>query len=86
VSQQGNVVSAYFFSITIAQTIAPAIFGIMCNKFGVLTNPAMYGPLIAGFSIFGFLGSVPFWWLAGKHYKEYKLKMNSKLSGDSAAL
>jgi hypothetical protein len=30
----------------------------------------MYGPLIAGFSILGFCGSIPFWYLAGKNYKK----------------
>jgi MFS family permease len=71
VDMQGSVVSTYFFCITIAQTISPAIFGRLCNKFAVVANPAMYGPLIAGFSVLGFIGSVPFWYMAGKGYRNH---------------
>ena len=66
--------SVYFFSITIAQTIAPTIFGMLAKNFGALTNPAMYGPLIAGFTIGGFGLSIPFWYLAGKHYKDFMIQ------------
>jgi MFS family permease len=34
--QQGNVVSVYFFCITLAQTISPAIFGWIANSMGAL--------------------------------------------------
>lgn len=68
--QQGNVVSVYFFCITLAQTISPAIFGYIANAAGALTNPALYGPLITAFVAFGYIGSLPFWWRAGKAYKE----------------
>ena len=36
VSQQGNVVSTYFFTITIAQTISPAIFNNLVTRFGAI--------------------------------------------------
>jgi len=29
---------------------------------GALANPALYGPLIFGFVLLSYLGSVPFWW------------------------
>lgn len=70
-SQQGNVVSVYFFCITVAQTLSPAIFGYFANMFGCLTNPAMYGPLITSAVAFGYLGSLPFWFNAGKAYKKH---------------
>jgi len=70
-SQQGNAVSVYFFCITFAQTISPAIFGWMANAMGALTNPALYGPLITGFVAVSYLGSIPFWLNAGKKYTEY---------------
>ena len=69
--QQGNVISVYFFAITLPQTISPVIFGWFANKFGVLANPAMYGPLITAFVAFSYLGSLPFWWRAGKNYKKF---------------
>ena len=62
----GSVVSVYFFSITIAQTIAPTLFSMLVKYSGALANPAMYGPLIAGFTIGGFGLSIPFWYNAGK--------------------
>lgn len=68
--QQGNVVSVYFFCITLAQTISPAIFGWIANYVGALANPALYGPLITAFVAFGYIGSLPFWYNAGKAYKE----------------
>jgi len=70
-SQQGSVVSVYFFSITMAQTIAPIIFGYFAKWAGVLANPTLYGPLITGFCALSYLGSLPFWFRAGKHYKKY---------------
>merc|ERR1719331_3659334 len=41
--QQGNVVSVYFFAITLPQTISPAIFGWFAQRMGCLANPALYG-------------------------------------------
>jgi hypothetical protein len=38
---------------------------------GALANPALYGPLIFGFVLLSYLGSVPFWWQAGKDYKKF---------------
>ena len=77
--QQGNVVSVYFFAITLPQTISPAIFGYLANKLGVLTNPALYGPLITVFAALSYLGSIPFWWRAGKHYKGFMEKRDREI-------
>ena len=70
-SQQGNVVSLYFFCITMAQTLSPAIFTAIANKYGALTNPALYGPLITGFVAASYWGSIPFWYRAGRAYKAH---------------
>lgn len=77
-SQQGNVVSLYFFCITMAQTISPAIFGAIANKVGVLTNPALYGPCITAFVAVSYLGSIPFWWRAGKNYTDFMKKKDEE--------
>lgn len=79
-AQQGNVVSAYFFIITIGQTIAPAIFDVLAGRFGAFANPKVYGPLIAGFTAFSYCLSIPFWWKAGKHYVD---EMKKKQKADS---
>lgn len=70
-SQQGNVIGAYFFCITLAQTISPLIFGLIANAVGCLTNPILYGPLITSFVFLSYLGSVPFWLKAGKAYSDH---------------
>jgi len=70
-SQQGNVVSLYFFCITLPQTVSPAIFSFFANKVGAIANPQLYGPLIAAFTVLGYVGSIPFWWKAGQHYKKH---------------
>ena len=38
---------------------------------GCLTTPALYGPLITTFVGLSYLGSIPFWWKAGKAYKNF---------------
>jgi hypothetical protein len=38
---------------------------------GALKTPSLYGPLIFGFVLISYLGSVPFWWWAGKDYKKF---------------
>ena len=76
--QQGNVVSLYFFCITLAQTISPGIFGAIANFFGCLTNPALYGPLITAFVGVSYLGSIPFWWKAGKAYEAHMKEKDSQ--------
>jgi len=69
-SQQGSIISTYFFTITCAQTLGPLILGKLATYFGCVANPAMYGPLITALVVVGFGGSVPFWFLAGKEYKK----------------
>ena len=54
-----------------AQTISPFIFGAIANSMGALTNPKLYGPLITSFVGLSYLGSIPFWWKAGKNYVKF---------------
>ena len=70
--------SVYFFSITIAQTIAPTIFGILAKRFGAFANPMLYGPLISAFTVLGFGLSLPFWYKAGKQYKDFMVERDRK--------
>ena len=81
--------SVYFFCITLAQTISPAIFGAIANSMGALSNPTLYGPILTGFVALSYLGSIPFWWNAGKHYKSHmeaedKRKEEALLNGGAA--
>ena len=63
--------SLYFFCITMAKTVSAFIFGFIANWLGVQSNPALYGPLITGAIAISYLSSLPFWWKAGKAYKEF---------------
>ena len=76
---QGNCVSVYFFSITIAQTIAPSIFGMLAKSVGAFTNPMLYGPLISAFTVISYGLSIPFWYKAGKHYKDFMVEKDSRM-------
>jgi hypothetical protein len=43
-----------------------------------LTNPALYGPLITAFVGLSYLGSLPFWFKAGKAYKAFMEERDAK--------
>ena len=65
------MISAHLFYSTIAATVSPAVFGAMAVWFNASANPAIYGYLITFFTLIGYGGSVPFFWLAGKEYQKY---------------
>jgi MFS family permease len=82
-SLQGSIISSYFFTITIAQTMGPLFLDLLAKKFGALTNPLIYGPLITISTLIGFGGSVPCWWKAGQNYKRI---MTEKAEKEKLAL
>ena len=65
----GGMISAHMFYTTIAATLSPMIVNYISIFFGAAQNPAIYGQIITFISFFGYLGSIPFWWLAGRSYK-----------------
>lgn len=67
---QGSVISAYFAQATIAQSIGPLVCGELAKFFGATQNPTILGPLICALIAFGYTGSVPIWWKAGKAYEK----------------
>lgn len=85
-SQQGNAISVYFFCITLAQTVGPAVFNAFANAYGCLANPALYGPLITASIGFSYIGSIPFWWMAGKEYKKFMEEKDRKKAEEEALL
>ena len=54
--------------------VSTTFAGYLANSLGAQTNPFIYGPLITGCVTVSYLGSVPFWWMAGKEYREFKIK------------
>lgn len=68
-----------------AQTIGPIIFNYAAKAIGALANPALLGPLITGAVGICYLGSIPFWYKAGKAYKEFMEKKDEENARLAAA-
>jgi len=62
------------FYCTIAETISPAIISLIINFIGGANiAPSFYGKIISIFVLIGYCGAIPFFYLAGKSYKKFKL-------------
>jgi len=46
------------------------LFGILANYFDAISNPIVYGKILASFEFLSFFGSIPFLWRAGIEYKK----------------
>jgi hypothetical protein len=68
---QGSIVSAHLFYLTVAGCAATVSLGALANALGAVANPRIYGYLIWIWSMIGYIGSVPFFWKGGKEYKKY---------------
>ena len=75
----------YFFSITMAQPIGPIIFNYVAKAVGALSNPVLLGPIITSFVGVTYLGSIPFWFWAGKNYKAFMEKRDEENARLAAA-
>jgi MFS family permease len=69
--EQGSIVSAHLFFLTIVGCASTVTLGAVSNALGVASNPAIYGKLIFLWNIIGYLGAAPFFWIGGKKYKEH---------------
>lgn len=67
--EQGKIISGHMFYQTVAATVCPIMFSKIATTLGASANPILYGKILAGFALFGYWGSIPFWWLAGRSYK-----------------
>uniref|UniRef100_A0A7S3CTB9 Major facilitator superfamily (MFS) profile domain-containing protein n=1 Tax=Strombidium rassoulzadegani TaxID=1082188 RepID=A0A7S3CTB9_9SPIT len=65
---QGTIVSAYLFFLTMAGCISTVLVGQLANVLGAASNPWIYGKIIYGISLIGYTFSIPCFWLAGKSY------------------
>ena len=75
---QGKIISGHMFYQTVAATLCPILFSKIATTMGAAANPSLYGKILALFALVGYWGSIPFWWLAGRSYKEYKQKRAAK--------
>jgi len=69
--QTGSVVSGFLFYLTIAGCISTVVLNYFANLLGAPGAPHIYGKLIFAWSLFGYLASIPCFWIAGKHYKKH---------------
>lgn len=66
--QQGSIVSAYLFFLYLSGTVSAVSMGAVANHFNALSDPWIYGKVIFGGTLFGYLASIPCFWKAGKAY------------------
>ena len=85
-SLQGQIISTYFFTITIAQTLGPLFLDLLARNYGALTNPLVYGPIITLCTLLGFGGSVPCWWMAGQNYKRIMIERDEQAKAEQSKL
>jgi MFS family permease len=71
---KGFAVSAYLFFTTISGTISTFLLGQFVQTFKLDEHPERFGYILCSFVFFSYLGSVPFFFLAGKSYKQYLIK------------
>jgi len=84
---KGFAVSAFLFTATAAGSLSNFLLGTLLDRYDAKSNPALYGHFLCGFVVFSYLGSLPFFWLAGKHYKIFKEReARSTASTDSIEL
>lgn len=73
---QGSIVSAYLFFLTVAGCTATLLMGHLTWILKAAANPIIFGKLITIGSLIGFVGSIFSFWKAGKHYLKYKADNN----------
>lgn len=69
---KGAIVSVFLFSSTIGGTIGTALAQAMFNQFEAKDHPERTGYILCAFVAFSYLGSMPFFFAAGRNYKAVK--------------
>lgn len=67
---KGFAVSAYLFFTTISGTISTFLLGQFVQTYELDKYPERYGYILCAFVFFSYLGSIPFFYLAGNSYKD----------------
>ena len=75
---KGFAVSAYLFFATVAGTIATELLSVLQTHFDAKHHPPLYGYILFAFVLFSYAGSIPFMWLAGRHYTIFMEKKNAE--------
>ena len=67
-------VSAYLFFTTMAGTISTALLGVLSEAYDTKGHPERSGYIMCAFVFFSYLGSVPWFYLAGLSYRDHLKK------------
>ena len=70
---KGFAVNAFLFFATMAGLISTTIFGVLADSYDAKNNPKYYGYLLSFFVVIPGMLSIPFFYLAGISYREFKL-------------
>ena len=65
---KGLGVSAYLFLTIAAGTMTTAFLGYLQDYYDAENNNELYGYLLCAIVAISYAASIPFFWLAGKHY------------------
>ena len=65
----GFTVSVYLLFATMAGTLSTFLIDPINSYFGVADDTSVYGYTLAAFTLFSYLGCIPFYYLAGKSYE-----------------
>ena len=68
---QGNIVSASLFYLVVTGCFSTVLLGYVSNLLGAASNPIIYGKLIFIWSLIGYLGCIPCFWISGKLYQKF---------------
>lgn len=74
----GLTVAVYLLFATLAGTLSTTLLDALNTYLGAADHVETYGYTLAGFTLFSYLGSVPFFYLAGKSYTEFQNEKEKK--------
>jgi hypothetical protein len=69
----------YLFFATMSGTISSALCGASADWFDTGNHPERNGYILCGFVFFSYLGSIPFFYLAGLEYKKFMINKYKEL-------
>mmetsp|Transcript_3752 Transcript_3752/g.6401 ORF Transcript_3752/g.6401 Transcript_3752/m.6401 type:complete len:120 (-) Transcript_3752:87-446(-) len=67
-SNQGFAINSYLLFATLCGALSTFLLDRINYHFDTDNNPQIFGDALAGLLLFSYLGSVPFFWLAGRAY------------------
>ena len=83
---KGLGVGAYLFCCTMGGTISPIIYNALTDHYigDDKSKNHLFGQILCIFVLFSYLGSIPFFILAGNCYKEFKEREEAEKEAEEA--